>query len=98
MKKLIGALSLVLAATAATVQAADGEAIYNQYCVACHASGIGPMTKSEEAWKPRLEAKGGVDGLLESAKQGMGAMPPKGSCMNCSDGELRAAIVHMISF
>lgn len=96
MKRLIIALGFTLAATAVSVQAADGEATYNQYCVACHATGIGPMAKSEEAWKPRLEAKGGIDGLLESAKTGLNAMPPMGTCMSCTDEELRAAIEHML--
>ncbi|MBV1790319.1 c-type cytochrome [Marinobacterium sp. D7] len=95
MKKLIIAASLCLASFA---QADDGEAIYNSACVACHGTGIGPMVHMKGAWQARLEAKGGVDGLLESAKQGLNAMPPMGGCNDCSDEQLRAAITYMTTF
>jgi len=95
MKKLIIAATLCLATT---VQADDGEAIYNAKCMACHGTGIGPMSRMKGAWKARLEAQGGVEGLLASAKQGINAMPPKGGCTDCSDEQLRAAIAFMTTF
>lgn len=98
MKKLLTALSLCLAATAVTAQADDGEATYNKICVGCHGTGIGPMVHSKDAWQPRLDARGGVDGLLESAKKGRNAMPPRGGCTDCTDAQLRAAIQFMTTF
>ena len=95
MKKLISALCLAGFAVAGSVQADDGVATYNTYCMACHGTGIGPMAGKMDLWQPRLDAKGGVDGLLESAKTGINAMPPMGTCMGCTDDQLRAAIVYM---
>ncbi|MFI4938604.1 MAG: c-type cytochrome [Candidatus Berkiellales bacterium] len=34
--------------------------------------------------------------MLDIAKKGKGAMPPKGTCMQCSDEELRKTIEYMI--
>lgn len=95
MKKVLVALGFCLSATAF---AGDGEAVYSQYCVACHGTGIGPMAHNQPAWQPRLDAKGGVDGLLESAKQGLNAMPPRGGCMDCTDEQLRDTIAFMTTF
>ena len=36
--------------------------------------------------------------LLQKAKQGFDAMPPKGTCVDCSDAELQAAIDEMTRF
>jgi cytochrome c5 len=46
------------------------------------------------AWEPRL-AKG-MDTLWEHTVNGFNAMPPKGTCMSCSDEELRAAMDYMV--
>jgi len=37
----------------------------------------------------------GLDGLLAKAITGLNAMPPKGTCGECSDAELKAAIQKM---
>ena len=36
------------------------------------------------------------DGLLASVKNGLSAMPPKAMCMDCTDGEYKALIEHMM--
>ena len=68
---------------------------YNRSCSACHAAGIvkAPKTGSAEAWKPRL-AKG-MDTLVLSAKKGMGAMPPRALCNDCTDADYKALIQYM---
>jgi cytochrome c5 len=38
----------------------------------------------------------GIDALVASAKKGKNAMPPMGTCMDCSDAELKAAIEFML--
>ena len=86
------------AATAAAGGAArSGEDVYGKYCTACHGSGLlnAPKTGDTAEWTARAEAKGGLDGLLANAISGINAMPPKGTCGDCSDDELRAAIQHM---
>ena len=83
-------------AAAPVGEVSPGEAIYNKACVACHASGVAgaPKLGDEAAWEPRLAQ--GVDGLLQSAIKGKNAMPPRGTCMDCSDDDLKAAIEFML--
>jgi cytochrome c5 len=75
---------------------ADGQKIYQASCQACHAAGAAgaPKLGDKDAWAPRI-AKGN-DALLSSVKNGLKAMPPKGACMSCSEGELRAAMEYMV--
>lgn len=72
-----------------------GETTYKNHCVVCHAAGVAgaPKVHNAEDWAPRL--KKGIDGLLASAIQGINAMPPKGTCVECSDADLKAAITFM---
>ncbi|RDE18036.1 cytochrome c5 family protein [Motiliproteus coralliicola] len=95
MKKVIAFAAAALMSTAVF---ADGEAVYNKACVTCHAAGVAnaPKTKDAAAWAPRMEAAGGIDGLLAIAKSGKGAMPPMGLCATCTDDELKAAIEYML--
>jgi len=76
---------------------ASGEEIYTNTCANCHAAGIAgaPKLGDKEAWAPRI-AKGN-DALFESVKNGLNVMPPKGTCMSCSDEELRSAMEYMVS-
>ncbi len=81
---------------AGTAQAGSGtmtgEQVYNQFCFACHDTGVSesPLLGDAQAWAPRI-AKG-VDTLWESTTNGLGLMPMRGTCMNCSDDELREAM------
>ena len=74
----------------------SGEEVYSKACVACHATaGIGAPVKGNAAdWGPRKEK--GFDSLLTNAINGINAMPPKGTCMDCSDEEIKAAIEFML--
>lgn len=83
-------------AASASASARSGEEVYNRFCTACHATGIleSPMFGSG-AMTARADEKG-IDGLLATAISGINAMPPKGTCNDCSDDELQAAIQYMI--
>ncbi len=85
------------AAAAAGGAARSGEAVVGKFCGACHGSGLlnSPKVGDTAAWKERADARGGIDGLLKHAISGFNAMPPKGTCADCSDDELLAAIKHM---
>ncbi len=86
------------AATAAAGGGArSGADVYGKFCTACHGSGLlnSPKTGDSAAWSARADAAGGLDGLLKHAISGINAMPPKGTCGDCSDDELKAAIQHM---
>lgn len=76
--------------------ARSGEAVYNQFCATCHAAGVAgaPMLDDAGAWEPRL-AKG-MDTLWDHTLNGFNAMPAKGTCMNCSDDELRGALEFIV--
>jgi len=73
----------------------SGEQVYSK-CQSCHDSGImdAPKFGSLEDWVPRIER--GIDELLSVAIAGKGGMPPKGTCMDCSDNELKSAIQYII--
>jgi cytochrome c5 len=75
---------------------ADGQKIYQTSCQACHATGVAgaPKLGDKDAWAPRI-AKGN-DAMFSSVKNGLKAMPPKGTCMGCSEDELRAAMEYMV--
>ena len=89
----------VVAADAASDEPRSGEAVFGAACKTCHASDSAipnaPKFGNEGDWAPRI-AKG-EDTLFGSVKNGLGAMPPKGMCMDCSDDELKAAIEYMVS-
>jgi cytochrome c5 len=74
----------------------SGEDVYNQFCFACHATGASeaPLFADAEAWQPRL-AKG-LPTLMSNTLDGLGLMPPRGTCMNCSEDELRLAVDFML--
>jgi cytochrome c5 len=88
------------AAAPAPAAAADaGQAVYGRACIACHMTGAAnaPKLGDKAAWEPRI-AKG-VDALLQSAINGVPgtAMPPRGTCADCSDDDLKAAVQYMVS-
>lgn len=87
-----GAGEVAVAAGGAARTAAD---IVAKHCGACHVAGIlgAPKVGDTAAWQAR--ASNGLDGLLANAISGINAMPPKGTCADCSDDELRAAIQNM---
>lgn len=74
----------------------SGEDVYNAHCHVCHATGLNDAPKFADAaaWATRL-AKG-AEALLKVTKEGVNTMPPMGTCMNCTDAELEAAIAYMI--
>ena len=83
-------------AAAAASGPLSGQAVYDQFCFACHATGVSgaPKLGVADDWTPRV-AKG-MDTLMNSTLNGLNAMPAKGTCMSCSDDELQAAVDHML--
>jgi cytochrome c5 len=80
-------------AVAAPTGPRSGEQVYQAACFACHGTGALGAPKSADDWSPRI-AKG-KDTLLDHAINGFNAMPPRGTCMDCSDDEISAAIDFM---
>jgi len=88
---MLGASGSVLAADAAT-----GEETYNSKCKVCHANGVAgaPKLDDKAAWEPRIAQ--GMDTLMANVTNGLRAMPPKGTCMDCSEADLKAAVEYMV--
>ena len=73
-----------------------GQQIYDQFCFACHAAGVGgaPLLGDRASWGDRADKD--MDALMLSTLNGLNAMPPKGTCMSCSDEELGEAVQYML--
>jgi len=86
---------------AATVGGGGGaktpDEVIAKHCNACHGTGLlgSPKIGDAAAWKDRADHQGGLSGLLAKAITGLNAMPPKGTCADCSDDELKGAIEKM---
>jgi cytochrome c5 len=94
-------LGVIIAAIApATVPAPqrDAELVYQSFCGSCHSTGWNgaPISGIKDDWTPRLD--NGFDAVFQNAKQGINTMPPMGTCTDCSDTELKAAIELMLKF
>jgi len=84
-------------AAAGKPAAADGKAVYDQTCVACHMQSVAgsPKLGDKAAWAPRI--KTGTDSLMQSVLKGKGAMPPKGGNASLNEAQVRAAVEFMVS-
>ncbi len=88
--------AVVTVAAAAANEPRSGKAVYDSACFACHATGAAGAPKMADvaAWEPRI-AKG-LDTVVANAINGINAMPPKGTCMTCSDDDIRNAVQYMV--
>ena len=74
----------------------SGEEIYNSKCAGCHTSGVmgAPKFASLEDWAPRVGL--GLEKLTLSAIAGKGGMPAKGTCMDCTDDDIKITVQYML--
>ena len=84
-----------------TVNLANGEAVFNKACIACHQTGVaGAPAITDKARWDEIAAKP-MSTLLEHAWKGYqgkyGVMPEKGTCMDCSKQDLYDAIHYMMN-
>lgn len=95
MKTLIVLAGFTLCAAPAWA-APNGEKIYKQACMACHAAGVAgaPKLGDKAAWAPRI--KQGKAVLYQAALKGKNAMPAKGGQMSLADADVKAAVDYMI--
>jgi cytochrome c5 len=92
---LIGSVAGALAQEPAKAPRAP-DAILNQYCNVCHLTGWNgaPLSGDANDWQPRLSA--GFDSIFKNVKQGINGMPAMGTCQDCTDAELEAAVRKML--
>lgn len=76
--------------------AASPEDVYQSKCFACHGTGAAGAPKVGDAavWTARLA--NGLDTVVANAINGVGGMPPKGTCMDCSDDTIKAVVEYMV--
>lgn len=95
LKQLL--LAFAFAAAVAPVIAADGKAVYDRTCVACHATGVAnaPRLGDKAAWTARIAS--GKDALVASVIKGKGAMPPKAGSTDLKTEDIKAAVDYMVA-
>jgi cytochrome c5 len=88
-------LGLVFVAGTSVADDAAITAKYEKSCKLCHDTGLmgAPKTGDVAAWAPRLEK--GNEVLMKHIKEGFNAMPPKGTCMDCTDEEFQKLLEKM---
>lgn len=86
-----------LSASTITVAARSGQQVYDQSCTACHSSGAAgsPRMGVAAVWQARYDSKG-FELLVSNSISGIGAMPARGGCMDCSDEEIEVAVQHIL--
>jgi len=74
-----------------------GKGIYEMYCSGCHAQGAGgaPRYGDPNNWTPIM--KNGIEKVYLNAIQGVGGMPAKGTCLSCTDEEVKQAVDYMVA-
>ena len=75
-----------------------GAQVYAYRCAACHDKTTqgAPLPQDDIEWQRRAEQ--GMAVLMRHVVEGYNKllMPPRGGCGNCSDAELKAAVIYML--
>ena len=91
---MIGITTLAALCSFGQVAAADGKAVYDKTCAACHkAIPTAPKLGDKAAWAPLI--KRGSKDLIASVIKGKAPMPPKGGAAN--EADVTAAVEYMIN-
>ena len=88
--------TMVASAESTETSERSGEEIYNNKCAGCHNSGImgAPKYTALADWSSRIDL--GLDKLTASAIAGKGGMPARGTCMDCTDNEIKVTVQYML--
>ena len=89
----------VTAADVAKHNVANGKAVYDANCAACHASGIlkAPKTGVKADWAARLPQ--GMDTMIKKSIDGYtaaGSMPARGGNADLTDQQVSDAVAYMV--
>ena len=97
-----GAAAIQEAASTAQVEQAvafdgslDVEMIYTSVCAACHAMAVAGAPKPGSP-EMALRAEKGLDALLQTALNGVNAMPARGGRADLSDEQVRVVVEYMM--
>jgi cytochrome c5 len=74
-----------------------GAEIYEGYCSGCHANGSGgaPRFGDAAAWDTVMKA--GATKVDYLAVHGINGMPAKGTCITCTDDQIKQAVEYMVA-
>ena len=79
----------------------NGEAIYKKFCFACHDAGLAGAARHADKERWTESAAKGVPTLVSNVTNGYqgkyGIIPPKGTCMECSDQDIIDAVHYQLS-
>ena len=76
-----------------------GKKVYQEYCISCHAQQAeiplrAPRLGIKKDWVSYQNLT--MDVLFKLVAQGVGAMPARGGCFECSDALLKKTITYML--
>lgn len=76
---------------------ADGKAVYEKACAACHAAGVAgaPKLGDKAAWAPRVGQ--GKAALVQTVVKGKGAMPPNAGNAALKEADIAQALDYMLA-
>jgi len=81
--------------TAAFDGSLDGEMIYASVCAACHAAAVAGAPKPGSP-EMAQRAEKGQDALMQTALNGLNAMPARGGRADLSDEQVRVVVEYML--
>lgn len=84
-----------------TFDLANGEAVYKKTCFACHDAGLAGAAKHADVERWAESAAKGIPTLVKNVTDGYqgqyGIIPPKGTCMDCSEQDIIDAVHYQLS-
>jgi len=88
--------SMTVASAAGDTADKSPDQLYQSACLACHTTGAAgaPKIGDAAAWKTRLGK--GLEALISSAINGIGAMPPRGGSQY-NDDQIRATVEYILT-
>ena len=88
--------SMTVASAAGDTADKSPDQLYQSACLACHTTGAAgaPKIGDAAAWKSRLGK--GLEALISSAINGIGAMPPRGGSQY-NDDQIRATVEYILT-
>lgn len=80
-----------------TAKKRSSKEIYDTACSTCHNAGVAgaPKFANKADWAPRI--KTGIKALFNTAINGRGAMPARGTCGDCSDEDIQNVVTYMVN-
>lgn len=87
----------LISSLAGLLSAQDYDQLLQRNCMGCHASGIAGAPRYGVAadWTERIETDG-WENMVRRGWEGVGRMPPKGYCFQCSASDFEHLVRRMV--